>query len=43
MVSVIPATVREGPFVREVGLAGEHARRFAGPGYTIPLEIATVR
>src|SRR6516164_8525646 len=41
--SVIPATLREGPFVREIGLSGEHARRFAGPGYAIALEIANVR
>ena len=43
MVSVIPATLREGPFVREIGLSGEHACRFAGPGYAIALEIANVR
>jgi hypothetical protein len=36
-------TLREGPFVREIGLSGEHARRFAGPGYAIALEIANVR
>jgi hypothetical protein len=35
--------LREGPFVREVGLTGEHARRFTGPGYAIALEIANVR
>jgi hypothetical protein len=43
MVSVIPAALREGPFVREVGLTGEHARRFAAPGYTIAFEVANVR
>ena len=43
MVSVIPATLREGPFVREIGLSGEHAHRFAGPAYAIALEIANVR
>ena len=43
MVSVILATLRKGPFIREIGLSGEHARRFAGPGYTIALEIANVR
>jgi len=30
------------PFVREVGLSGEHVRRFAGPGYNIALEIANL-
>jgi hypothetical protein len=43
MVTVTSATLREGPFVREIGLSGEHARRFAGPGYAIAFEIANVR
>jgi hypothetical protein len=29
--------------VREIGLSGEHARRFAGPGDTIVFEVANVR
>jgi hypothetical protein len=43
MVSVIPATLGEGPFVREIGVSGEHARGFASPGYAIAPEIANVR